>query len=153
MDAIGVTIKDEFRIYMFIQRIDPFFETCASHLRGRMRDTTDREFKEDQLPFSLDAIISRLLDEHRAKSQSVKVGLLSKKSHQEDKPSTSTKFKRACSHCNKTRHSTEGCWHLHPENAFEGWQALSPTSATHPPARRRHPPRRAAGCNGKKRQH
>ena len=61
---------------MFIQRIEPFFENFASHLRDRMRDTTDREVEEDQLPFSLDAVIARLLDEQRAKSQAAKVGLL-----------------------------------------------------------------------------
>ena len=84
MDAIGVTIKEEFRIYMFIQRIEPFFENFAAHLRDRTRDTTDREVEEDQLPFSLDAVIARLLDEQRAKSQAAKVGLLSKTSHRKE---------------------------------------------------------------------
>ena len=62
MDAIGVEIKEEFRIYMFIQRIDPYFKNFAADLHYRMRNTS--EAKTGQLPFTLEGVISRLLDDH-----------------------------------------------------------------------------------------
>ena len=93
MDTLEVEVKEEFRIYMFLQRIDPYFETFAARLRERMRDTSDEEAKKGNFPLTLEEIISRLLDEQRIKSLS-KTGLPSRKSQQ--KKSSTSKCKRRC---------------------------------------------------------
>ena len=115
MDHVGLKVDEELRVYLFISKIDPFFETLAMSLREKMRDwkTTD-----DSLPFTVNQVISKILDEHEQKSHSLTL----RSNLSKQKSSNKSTSDQRCTHCQSPTHSAEKCWHLHPSKAPKNWK-------------------------------
>ena len=121
---LDIQPKERLIIYRFIHLITPYFEAFSRNLRTIMSDHLG-----DDLPLTLDQVISRTIQERNQISDTALHSSTKKLREYKGKQSRDSKFSKddkprqnICSHCDFSGHTPKQCFHLHPDKAPDNWE-------------------------------